>query len=91
MNVHLYRTRLPDAKLNAVNFNGEKCATHISGKKKLCDVLQKRTCFMAITTDAWTSKSVKSFAMYTVHFIDGNMLLIIIVTLMRSFRLRITL
>ena len=42
MNVHLYRTRLPDAKLDAGNFNGEKCATHISGKKKLCDVLQKK-------------------------------------------------
>ena len=48
MNVHLYRTRLPDTKLDAGNYNGEKCATYISGKKKLCDVLQKKTCFMAL-------------------------------------------
>ena len=42
------------------------------GKKNLCNVLQKEARFMAITTDAWTSKAVKSFTMYTAHFIDDN-------------------
>ena len=45
---------------------------HMSGKKKLCNVLQKEVHFMAVTTDAWTSKAVKSLATYTAHFIDGN-------------------
>ena len=45
---------------------------HTSGKKKLCNVLQKETRFVAVTTDAWMSKAVKSFATYTAHFIDGN-------------------
>ena len=31
---------------------------HTSGKKKLCDVLQKEARFVAVTTDAWTSKAV---------------------------------
>ena len=45
---------------------------HMSGKKKLCDVLRKETCFVAVTTDAWASKADKSFAKYYAHFIDGN-------------------
>ena len=34
---------------------------HTSGKKKLCDVLQKEARFVAVTTDAWTSKLVASY------------------------------
>ena len=45
---------------------------YTSGKKKLCNVLQKEARFVAVTTDAWMSKAVKSFTMYTAHFIDGN-------------------
>lgn len=45
---------------------------HTSGKKNLCNVLQKKARFVAVTTDAWTSKAVKSFATYTVHFIDND-------------------
>ena len=45
---------------------------HMSGKKKLCDVLRKETCFVAVTTDAWASKADISFAMHNAHFIDGN-------------------
>jgi len=45
---------------------------HASGKKSLCSVLQNKARFVAITTDAWTSKAVKSFATYTVHFIDDQ-------------------
>ena len=47
---------------------------HGSGKKKLCNVLQKEARFVTVTTDAWTSnsKAVKSFTTYTAHFIDGN-------------------
>ena len=43
---------------------------HMYGKKNLCNVLQKEARFVAITTDAWTSKAVKSFT--TAHFIDDN-------------------
>ena len=32
----------------------------------------KETHFAAITTDTWTSRVVKSFATYTVHFIDSE-------------------
>ena len=48
----------------------KKC--HTSGKKSLCSVLQKEVCFVAITTDVWTSKAVKSFVTYTVHSIDDQ-------------------
>ena len=44
----------------------------MSGLKKMCTVLQKEAHFMAVTTDAWTSEAVKSFATYTTHFIDDN-------------------
>ena len=49
---------------------GKKC--HISGKKNLSNVLQKEARFVAITTDAWTSRAVKSFATYSLHFIDND-------------------
>ena len=42
------------------------------GKKNLCNVLQKEARFVAITTDAWTSKAIKSSTTYTTHFIDDN-------------------
>ena len=48
-----------------VNFDGQKC--HASGKKKLCNVLQKEVHFVAVTTDAWTSKAVKLYFPHVLH------------------------
>ena len=48
----------------------KKC--RMFGKKRLCEVLKKEVRFVVVTTDAWTSKAVKSFTAYTAHFIDGN-------------------
>ena len=45
---------------------------HMYGKKNLCNDLQKEARFVAITTDAWTSKAVKLFTTYVAHFIDDN-------------------
>ena len=45
---------------------------HILARKSLTNLLEKETHFAAITTDAWTSRAVRSFATYTVHFIDSE-------------------
>ena len=45
---------------------------HSSGKKNLTTLVEKEASFAAITTDAWTSRAVKSFATYTIHFIDSE-------------------
>ena len=70
MNVCLCRTRLPDTKSDASYVDGQK--HHTSGRKNLCKVLQKKACFVAVTTDAWTSKAVKSFTSYVYCFIDDS-------------------
>ena len=44
---------------------------HNEGKSELCALL-KEVPAVAITTDAWTSKAVRSFATYTVHFLNES-------------------
>ena len=45
---------------------------HANGKRSLTTLMEKETRFAAITTDAWTSRAVQSFATYTIHFIDSE-------------------
>ena len=44
---------------------------HADGKEKIKALLESAE-FVAVTTDSWTSKAVRSFSTFTVHWLDSN-------------------
>ena len=41
-------------------------------ERSLTTLVEKETSIVAITTDTWTSRAMKSLATYTIYFIDGE-------------------
>ena len=59
--------RVPSRKHMATLVRNRHAEGRANLKKRLADAVS-----VAVTTDGWTSKAVRSYGTYTVHFLDAN-------------------